>query len=59
MYTDFVGVLGLDSALATGELRIYPGDWKFNTVTRNDLAVGIAAVLSESGHENKTLSSIV
>lgn len=54
LYTDFVGVLGMDTALATGELSIYPGDWKFNTVTRNDLAVGIATVLSESGHENKT-----
>ncbi len=54
LYTDFVGVLGLDAAIATGELSTYPGDWKFNTVTRNDLAVGIAAALTEAGHENKT-----
>jgi NAD(P)H dehydrogenase (quinone) len=54
LYTDFVGVLGLEAAIATGELRTYPGDWKFNTVTRNDLALGIAAVLSEPGHKNKT-----
>lgn len=54
LYTDFVGVLGLDAAIATGELSIYPGDWNFNTVTRNDLALGIAAVLSEPGHQNKT-----
>lgn len=31
--TDFVGGLGLEAALAAGELRIYPGEWKFNTVT--------------------------
>ncbi|NHN31680.1 NAD(P)H-binding protein [Paenibacillus agricola] len=49
LYTDFVGVLELDKAIATGELGIYPGDWKFNTVTRGDLALGIAAVLSDAG----------
>ncbi|MNI14782.1 Quinone oxidoreductase 2 [compost metagenome] len=54
LYTDFVGVLGLDAAIATGELITYPGDWKFNTVTRHDLALGIAAVLAEQGHTNKT-----
>ncbi|MBP1994877.1 SDR family oxidoreductase [Paenibacillus eucommiae] len=54
LYTDFVGVLGLNDAIAAGELSTYPGDWKFNTVMRSDLALGIAAVLSESGHENKT-----
>ncbi|WP_315971257.1 NAD(P)H-binding protein [Paenibacillus sp. N3.4] len=54
LYTDFVGVLGLDAAIAAGELIIYPGNWKFNTVTRHDLALGIATVLSESGHTNKT-----
>ncbi|WP_240421214.1 NAD(P)H-binding protein [Paenibacillus periandrae] len=51
LYTDFVGVLGLDTAMTSGELSVYPGDWQFNTVTRNDLAKGIAAVLTESGHE--------
>ncbi|MFF2090721.1 NAD(P)H-binding protein [Paenibacillus sp. NPDC058174] len=53
LYTDFVGVLGLDAAVATGELRISPGEWSFNTVTREDLAQGIAAVLSEGDHRNK------
>ncbi|OAB38767.1 NAD(P)-dependent oxidoreductase [Paenibacillus macquariensis subsp. defensor] len=54
LYTDFVGVLGMDAAIDTGELSTYPGDWKFNTVTRHDLALGIAAILSEPGHENKS-----
>ncbi|GGH15202.1 NmrA family NAD(P)-binding protein [Paenibacillus segetis] len=54
LYIDFVGILGLDAAIAKGELSIYPGDWKFNVVTRHDLAVGIATILSESCHENKT-----
>ncbi|MEW9699864.1 hypothetical protein [Paenibacillus sp. SI8] len=56
LYTDFVGVLGLDTALATGELRTYPGDWKFNTVTRHDLAIAIAAVLAGSGHLNRPVT---
>ncbi|WP_282942411.1 NAD(P)H-binding protein [Paenibacillus sp. RC67] len=51
LYTDFVGALGLNSAIAEGEMVVYPGALKFNTVTREDLALGIAAVLSESGHE--------
>ncbi|MDQ0086883.1 NAD(P)H dehydrogenase (quinone) [Paenibacillus anaericanus] len=55
LYTDFIEVIGLKTAIANGELIIYPGDWKFNTVTRHDLALGIAAVLSEpDGHRNKT-----
>ncbi|GGG53198.1 NAD(P)-dependent oxidoreductase [Paenibacillus radicis (ex Gao et al. 2016)] len=54
LYTDFVGVLGLNAAIDTGELRISPGEWSFNTVTREDLAKGIAAVLAEGDHQNKT-----
>lgn len=54
LYTDFVGSLDLNAAIAKGELVIYPGEWKFNSVTRLDLASGIAAVLSEPGHKNKT-----
>ncbi|WP_025716491.1 NAD(P)H-binding protein [Paenibacillus sp. 1-18] len=54
LYTDFVEKLDLNTAIAQGELDIYPGEWKFNTVTRWDLARGIAAVLSEPGrHKNK------
>ncbi|NOU93554.1 NAD(P)H-binding protein [Paenibacillus sp. LMG 31456] len=54
LYTDFVGVLGLNEAITKGELVTYPGNWLFNTVTRNDLASGIAAVLSSPDHTNKT-----
>ncbi|GFZ83152.1 NAD(P)-dependent oxidoreductase [Paenibacillus marchantiophytorum] len=54
LYTDFVGVLGLEAAIASGQLPILPGVWKFNTVTRGDLALGIAAVLTGNGHENRT-----
>ncbi|WP_028551526.1 SDR family oxidoreductase [Paenibacillus sp. UNC451MF] len=54
LYIDFVGAIGLDTAITTGELNVPPGDWKFNTVTREDLALGIAAILRESGHEGKT-----
>ncbi|AET58134.1 NmrA family protein [Paenibacillus terrae HPL-003] len=53
LYTDFVKTLDLNAAIAKGELDIYPGEWKFNTVTRWDLARGIAAVLSEPDHKNK------
>jgi NAD(P)H dehydrogenase (quinone) len=54
LYTDFVGVLGLDEAITSGELVTHPGDWLFNTVTRNDLALGIAEVLSTPGHKHMT-----
>ncbi|CAG7651315.1 Quinone oxidoreductase 2 [Paenibacillus solanacearum] len=53
LYTDFVGALDLHEAITKGTLRIAPGDWKFNSVTRQDLADASAAVLSESGHHNR------
>ncbi|MCP3745470.1 NAD(P)H-binding protein [Paenibacillus sp. A3M_27_13] len=54
LYTDFVKTLDLNAAIAKGALDIYPGEWKFNTVTRWDLARGIAAVLSgPDRHKNK------
>ncbi|MWV43868.1 NAD(P)H-binding protein [Paenibacillus sp. HJL G12] len=52
LYTDFVGALGLDAAVSAGELLIPPGDWLFNSVARDDLALGIATVLLEEGHQN-------
>lgn len=54
LYMDFVGTLDLNAAIATGKLNVYPGNWKFNSVTRLDLAAAIAAVLLEHSHENKT-----
>lgn len=54
LYTDFVGALDLHAAIRKGQLDIFPGDWKFHSVTRTDLAAAIAAVLSEPGHTNKT-----
>lgn len=53
LYIDFVGVLGLKEALTCGELVTAPGDWKFNSVNRGDLALATAAVLAEgkSGHQ--------
>jgi NAD(P)H dehydrogenase (quinone) len=54
LYMDFVNVLDLQAAVAAGELVVYPGDWAFNSVTRLDLAAGIAAVLAEPGHHHQT-----
>lgn len=53
LYVDFVAVLGLKSAIQSGELVTYPGEWSFNSVTRNDLALTTAVVIITSGHENK------
>lgn len=54
LYIDFVGVLGLKEALSSGELITAPGEWKFNSVTRGDLALATAAVLSEGEAGNHT-----
>jgi NAD(P)H dehydrogenase (quinone) len=53
LYMDFVGVLGLKEALQSGELVTYPGNWLFNSVTREDLALATANVLSTTGHQNQ------
>ncbi|MFC3747176.1 NAD(P)H-binding protein [Paenibacillus sp. GCM10012306] len=52
LYTDFVGVLGLNEAITSGELITAPGEWAFNTATRRDLALGTASILASTGHEN-------
>ncbi|REK77673.1 NAD(P)H-binding protein [Paenibacillus paeoniae] len=54
LYTDFVGVLDLQSAMVKGELRVPPGEWRFNSVTRLDLATAIAATLTSPDHEQQT-----
>lgn len=54
LYSDFIGALGLETAIDQGELVVPPGDWVFNTVTRDDIAAGIVEVLSGKGHQSKT-----
>lgn len=54
LYSDFIGALGLKEAIASGTWVTYPGDWSFNTITRDDLARGIATVLSSQEHQNRT-----
>jgi NAD(P)H dehydrogenase (quinone) len=53
LYVDFVNVLGLNEAITSGELITPPGDWRFNAVTREDLAWAAAAVLTGEGHSNR------
>ncbi|MEC0308877.1 NmrA family NAD(P)-binding protein [Paenibacillus lautus] len=54
LYMDFIEALDLHAAISTGNLRVHPGSWQFNAVTRSDLAAAIAGVLSVEGHSNKT-----
>ncbi|MED4782011.1 NAD(P)H-binding protein [Brevibacillus choshinensis] len=55
LYTDFVAAIDLQTAITKGILRVSPGDWMFNSVSRLDLALGIAAVLSEPDrHQHKS-----
>ncbi|MGZ7444209.1 NAD(P)H-binding protein [Paenibacillus sp. TH7-28] len=56
LYTDIAALFELDAAIRSGELVTYPGNWLFNTVTRDDLAAAIAAVLSDTGlrHRHRT-----
>ncbi|MCP1184657.1 NmrA family NAD(P)-binding protein [Paenibacillus sp. 1781tsa1] len=53
LYIDFVNVLGLQEAIQSGVLTTSAGDWRFNAVTRSDLAWAIANVLAEKGHEQR------
>lgn len=54
LYMDFIEALDVNASILTGNLRIHPGSWKFNAVTRSDLGAAIAAALSGEGHLNKT-----
>lgn len=56
-YMDIAKMLGVREAAAGGVLVSPPGSWRFNTVSREDLALAAATVLTESGHENRTTSS--
>jgi NAD(P)H dehydrogenase (quinone) len=53
LYIDFVGVLDLPSAISTGRLTIPPGEWRFNSVSRQDLAYASAILLSDVGMTNQ------
>ncbi|MDF2721589.1 MAG: NmrA family protein [Paenibacillus sp.] len=47
LYMDVVKSFELHTAIAEGELRIAPGQWAFNAVTRQELAEAIAGVLAD------------
>lgn len=53
-YMDIARMLGVREAAVGGELLSPPGSWRFNTVSREDLALAAAIVLTEDGHENRT-----
>lgn len=53
-YMDIVKFLGVREAAASGVLVSPPGEWIFNTASREDLALAAVAVLTEEGHENRT-----
>lgn len=52
-YMDIILFLGIREAAASGVLLSPPGDWRFNTASREDLAAAAAVVLTEQGHENR------
>ncbi|QSF47297.1 NAD(P)H-binding protein [Paenibacillus tianjinensis] len=54
LYIDFVNVLGLKEAVSSGVLTTLPGNWRFNAVSRSDLALATAAILAHSGPENQS-----
>ncbi|WP_374721804.1 SDR family oxidoreductase [Peribacillus tepidiphilus] len=49
---------GLAASVASGELVTNAGTGKLNAVSRNDLALAAATVLTENGHENKTYNLV-
>lgn len=53
-YMDIVHFLRVREAAAGGVLLSPPGEWRFNTAARADLALAAAAVLTEAGHEGRT-----
>ncbi|MBY0011343.1 SDR family oxidoreductase [Paenibacillus typhae] len=52
LYLDFINVLGLQEAISSGVLLTSPGEWRFNSVTRRDLAQATAAVLLSNQHDH-------
>ncbi|HEY3425298.1 MAG TPA: SDR family oxidoreductase [Negativicutes bacterium] len=53
-YTEIFVTEEIKSAVESGVLANNAGNGKLNTVTRNDLALAAATVLTEEGHENKS-----
>lgn len=53
-YTDFVPVLLGEKVLETGTVYIPAGNGKAAYTLRSDLAAGAVAILTGTGHENKT-----
>lgn len=58
LYTEVFVNPGLKAAVEHGALVTNAGSGRLNTVTRNDLALAAATVLTEDGHENRTYTLV-
>ncbi|AIE59791.1 SDR family oxidoreductase [Bacillus methanolicus] len=58
LYTEVFVNPGLNAAIESGELITNTGNGVLNTVTRKDLALAAATVLTEEGHENKSYNLV-
>ncbi|WP_088008066.1 SDR family oxidoreductase [Indiicoccus explosivorum] len=58
LYTDVFVNADLAASVDSGEIITNTGAGKLNTVTRDDLAKGTAAVLAGDGHENQTYNFV-
>jgi NAD(P)H dehydrogenase (quinone) len=58
LYSDVFIDESLAGSVATGELVTNTGDGKLNAVSREDLALAAAAVLTGEGHENKSYNLV-
>lgn len=58
LYTEVFVNPGLAASLEHGAVVTNTGSGKINTVTRGDLALAAAAVLTGEGHENKTYNLV-
>lgn len=54
LYIDFINVLDLQEAIRSGVLAAAPGNWSFNSVTRRDLALATAAILTSVEHDRSS-----
>lgn len=58
LYTELFINEGLRASVESGAVVTNTGSGKINSVTRNDLALAAATVLTEEGHENKTYNLV-